>query len=118
MSDSPQTPETPADPRQRRLKEYEDPHYHDEDEVLPSDDVSERDLVPRRGESLCGVRFLAVRITRTKSLSGKVRRRVSNVPDSLQEHFFPMYRPRRLASAVCALPPGRHPLTPGLLQCV
>ena len=46
MSDSPQTPETPADPRQRRLKEYEDPHYHDEDEVLPSDDVSERGSRP------------------------------------------------------------------------
>lgn len=32
MSDSPHTPETP---KQRRYREFDDPHYHDEDEVTP-----------------------------------------------------------------------------------
>jgi hypothetical protein len=32
MSDQPPTPETP---KQRLVNEYEDPHYHDEDEVAP-----------------------------------------------------------------------------------
>jgi len=36
MSDSPQSPRTP---NQRLNKEYEDPHYHDEDETAtPEDD--------------------------------------------------------------------------------
>jgi hypothetical protein len=39
------TPETPADPKPRVSHEYEDPHYHDEEEVAPpSDDVSARPL--------------------------------------------------------------------------
>jgi hypothetical protein len=36
------TPETTTEPRQRLVKEYEDPHYHDEDEVAPGDDVVPR----------------------------------------------------------------------------
>jgi hypothetical protein len=32
------TPETPSDPRERLIKEYEDPHYHDEDEIAPVSD--------------------------------------------------------------------------------
>lgn len=39
MSDSPQTPETP---NPRRNKEYEDPHYHDEDEAVPDEDEERR----------------------------------------------------------------------------
>jgi hypothetical protein len=35
MADS---PETPADPKPRGEKEYEDPHYHDDDEVPVDDD--------------------------------------------------------------------------------
>jgi hypothetical protein len=35
MSNSPQDPRTP---NQRLNKEYEDPHYHDEDEIAPPDD--------------------------------------------------------------------------------
>jgi hypothetical protein len=35
MSDS---PEPGRQPRQRPHKEYEDPHYHDDDEVVPADD--------------------------------------------------------------------------------
>jgi hypothetical protein len=35
MSDSPQNSRTP---NQRLNKEYEDPHYHDEDEAAPLDD--------------------------------------------------------------------------------
>lgn len=35
MNDSPHTPETP---NQRLNKEYEDPHYHDEDESAASED--------------------------------------------------------------------------------
>ncbi|MHB1423281.1 MAG: hypothetical protein ACYC3I_08815 [Gemmataceae bacterium] len=40
MSNSPQTPHTP---NQRLNKEYEDPHYHDEDEAAPLDDEERRD---------------------------------------------------------------------------
>jgi hypothetical protein len=29
---------TPDEPRQYRQKEYQDPHYHDEDEVSPVED--------------------------------------------------------------------------------
>jgi len=36
MSDAPQNPETP---KQRLHKEYEDPHYHDDDDVFPTDDA-------------------------------------------------------------------------------
>ena len=36
MSDAPQTPESP---KHRLDKEYEDPHYHDEDEVAPVEDA-------------------------------------------------------------------------------
>jgi hypothetical protein len=39
MSDSPQTPQTP---NQRLNKEYEDPHYHDEDEAAPLEDDGPR----------------------------------------------------------------------------
>jgi hypothetical protein len=39
MSDSPQTPQPP---NQRLNKEYEDPHYHDEDEAAPLDDEENR----------------------------------------------------------------------------
>jgi hypothetical protein len=35
MSDSPQTPKMP---NQRLHEEYEDPHYHDDDEVEPVED--------------------------------------------------------------------------------
>jgi hypothetical protein len=36
------TPETSIDPTPRVVKEYEDPHYHDEDEIAVSDDVYPR----------------------------------------------------------------------------
>ncbi len=45
MSDVPGKPDQPADPKQRRLKEYEDPHYHDEDEAAAPDD-SEKKVPP------------------------------------------------------------------------
>lgn len=50
MSDSPQTPQTPS---QRLNKEYEDPHYHDEDEAASLDDEPRSDgtsskATPRR----------------------------------------------------------------------
>lgn len=32
MNDTPHPPETP---KQRLVKEYEDPHFHDDDEVAP-----------------------------------------------------------------------------------
>jgi hypothetical protein len=35
-------PDTSGELRQRRQKEYEDPHFHDEDEVVPVDDVQPR----------------------------------------------------------------------------
>jgi hypothetical protein len=38
--------DTPSNPRPRHHSEYEDPHYHDEDEVVPLDDV-ERPEAPR-----------------------------------------------------------------------
>jgi len=40
MSDSPQSPETPN--KQRLHKEYEDPHFHDDDEVAPVEDGEPR----------------------------------------------------------------------------
>jgi len=36
MNDFPQTPETP---KQRLSKEYEDPHYHDDEDVTPVEDA-------------------------------------------------------------------------------
>jgi hypothetical protein len=36
MNDSPQAPQTPS---LRVNKEYEDPHYHDEDDVAPIEDT-------------------------------------------------------------------------------
>jgi hypothetical protein len=44
------TPETTTESKQRPIKEYEDPHYHDEDEVAPNDDVLPRpaQAAPRR----------------------------------------------------------------------
>jgi hypothetical protein len=36
---SEETPENTDAPRERLSKEYEDPHYHDEDEFLQADDV-------------------------------------------------------------------------------
>jgi hypothetical protein len=50
MNDSPQTPRTP---NQRLNKEYEDPHYHDEDETAPIDDNEQHrshhgNVAPRR----------------------------------------------------------------------
>jgi hypothetical protein len=35
MGDS---PDTPNEPKQRFNKEYEDPHFHDDEEVVPADD--------------------------------------------------------------------------------
>jgi hypothetical protein len=35
-----ENPEDVGVPRQRLDKEFEDPHYHDEDESLPTDDGS------------------------------------------------------------------------------
>ncbi len=40
------TPETMVEPRQRLDKEYEDPHYHDEDDVAPGDEPLPRLLRP------------------------------------------------------------------------
>jgi hypothetical protein len=42
MSDSPQTPETP---KQRLNKEYEDPHFHDDDDVAPIEDGERRGTI-------------------------------------------------------------------------
>ena len=39
MNDFSQTPETP---KQRLSKEYEDPHYHDEDDVPSPEDAESR----------------------------------------------------------------------------
>ena len=43
MDDS---PETPDEPRPRRHQEYEDPHFHDEDEVVAPDDGPPRPAAP------------------------------------------------------------------------
>jgi hypothetical protein len=34
-----ETPNHPHDHRDPRRKEYEDPHYHDDDDIVPADDV-------------------------------------------------------------------------------
>ncbi len=51
MSDQ---PEQPLVPRQRLDKEYEGPHYHDEDEPLPPDEAaSTGPRMPARGKARC-----------------------------------------------------------------
>jgi hypothetical protein len=42
MSDPSETPNPPGGEKPRRHAEYEDPHYHDDDEDVPSDDVNPR----------------------------------------------------------------------------
>jgi hypothetical protein len=42
MSDASEIPEHPAEPKPRRFQEYEDPHYHDDEEVVPADDIISR----------------------------------------------------------------------------
>jgi hypothetical protein len=45
--------ETPNEPRQRPQNEYEDPHFHDDDEVVPVDDVEPRSpRVPSRRKAV------------------------------------------------------------------
>jgi hypothetical protein len=44
MTDSPPPAETP---KQRLIKEYEDPHFHDDDEVAPVEDGEPRSTMPR-----------------------------------------------------------------------
>jgi len=36
------SPETPNEPKPHVYKEYEDPHYHDEDEMAPVEDGEQR----------------------------------------------------------------------------
>jgi hypothetical protein len=43
MNDS---PETPHEPRQRPRHEFEDNHFHDDDEIVPADDVWPRSKPP------------------------------------------------------------------------
>jgi hypothetical protein len=45
MSDSPDTPQEPGDARPPRRQEYEDPHYHDDDDV-PSEDGGHKPRLP------------------------------------------------------------------------
>ncbi len=40
------SPDTPNEPKPRVEKEYEDPHYHDEDEVAPVEDGEHRTSKP------------------------------------------------------------------------
>jgi hypothetical protein len=47
-----ETPESTDRPRERLSKEYEDPHYHDEDEPLPPDETDPTHArPPARGRS-------------------------------------------------------------------
>jgi hypothetical protein len=47
-----ETPEQAGSPRERLTKEFEDPHYHDEDEPLPADDAPSNGLrLPSRGKA-------------------------------------------------------------------
>ena len=47
-----ETPEQAGPPRERLTKEYEDPHYHDEDEPLQDEDVLPTGLGrPSRGKA-------------------------------------------------------------------
>ena len=48
MSDSPQDPRTP---NPRLNKEYEDPHYHDEDEAAPAEDEERGRLTQGKSSS-------------------------------------------------------------------
>jgi hypothetical protein len=43
MSEPHPSPETP---KPRKDVEYEDPHYHDDDDILPSDDVEKHGSRP------------------------------------------------------------------------
>ncbi len=44
-------PEHPIDPRPERHKEFEDPHFHDEDELVPQDDLDRPGHRPHRRKS-------------------------------------------------------------------
>jgi hypothetical protein len=48
MSDSPQPPRIP---NPRLNKEYEDPHYHDEDEVAPVEEDEQRRSNPSKSST-------------------------------------------------------------------
>jgi hypothetical protein len=50
MGDIPNTPDSP--PPQRRTQEYEDPHYHDEDEVANVEDGEPHRKPPPRRKPL------------------------------------------------------------------
>ena len=38
--------ETPKEPKPRPQREYDDPHFHDEEELVPADDVEHRGTRP------------------------------------------------------------------------
>jgi hypothetical protein len=40
------SPDTPSEPKPRLTREYEDPHYHDEDEIAPVEDGEHRPTKP------------------------------------------------------------------------
>jgi len=42
------TPDPAGDPKVRLNKEYEDPHFHDDDEVAPAEDGERRTVRPSR----------------------------------------------------------------------
>jgi hypothetical protein len=44
---------SPSEPRPRHAQEFEDPHFHDEDESVPADDVE-----PHAGQPLARRRAL------------------------------------------------------------
>jgi hypothetical protein len=45
--------DTPRDPKPRAHREYEDPHYHDDEEVAPAEDVERpRSRPPARRKDL------------------------------------------------------------------
>jgi hypothetical protein len=44
------SPETPGEARPRLSKEYEDPHFHDDDEVAPVEDGEPRASRPAAGK--------------------------------------------------------------------
>jgi hypothetical protein len=41
-------PEHPAEPQPERHKEFEDPHFHDDDELVPQDDLERPGHRPAR----------------------------------------------------------------------
>lgn len=43
------TPDTPSEPKHRFDTDYEDPHYHDEDDIVPADDGQPRSVRPSVG---------------------------------------------------------------------